>query len=96
MGEGFLGPTEFSAEQLSVSGALLCPPLHGVALLTAIAGICMNRPDYMPATSLAIHSLVGLGMSLEPGFLKQCFNGLTLVNTTERVYERELVFVSIY
>lgn len=90
------GRQSFLQSNSQSAGVLLCPPVHHVALLTAVAGICMNRPDYTPATSLEIHSLVGLGMSLEPGFLKLYFNGLTLVNPSERGYERELVLISIY
>lgn len=58
--------------------------------------VCVGRLDRMPAMSLAIHSLMGLGMSLEPGFLKLHFNGFTLVNPSERACEREQLLMSLY
>ena len=80
--------TGFCRAALS-AGVLLCPPCWDVILLTPIAGFCTGRPDHMPATSLAIHSLMGLGTHLEPGFLKLYFNGFTLVNPSERACKRE-------
>lgn len=73
-------------------GAPLCH-LAGMWHWSHVAGICVGRPDRMPATSLAIHSLVGLGISLEPGFLKPYFNGFTLVISPETACEREWLFI---
>lgn len=70
------------------AGAPLCH-LAGMWHWSHVAGICVDRPDRMPAASLAIHSLMGLGISLEPGFLKLYFNGFTFVISPESACERE-------
>lgn len=89
--DGFLQSSSQSA------GALLCPSCQDVALLTPISAICVGRMDHMPATSLVIHSSMGLEMtSLEPGFLKLYFNGFTLVNPSKKACERERLLISIY
>jgi len=77
------GQHRFLQSSSQSAGVLLCPPCWDMALFTLIPGICVGRPNRMPATSLAIHFLMGLGMSLEPGFPKLYFNGFTLANPSE-------------